>query len=111
MPWAMLTGGEPVRRLREPSRRTPGGCHDTIDTVIVHASALLRRRNSEDMAAVAAVVTNAAHCVPCIGLITGLDARRVYAALEHLKATAAARLVSGRCDHCQRATTVHVIGA
>ena len=110
MPWAVLNQIEQVRqRLREPSGRMPGTCQDTLDIVMSQASAILRRRSSEDVATVAAVIRNAPHCAPCLTLLTGLDARRVYAALEHLKATANARLISAECGHCHRTTTVHVI--
>ena len=110
MPWTPETAIGSARRLSEVSGRTPGTCHDTIDAVLVQASALLRRRSSEDMATVAAIITNAPHCVPCIALLTRLDARRIYAALEHLKSTAHARLIAAECRQCHRATTVHLIG-
>ena len=71
--------------------------------------ALLRRRGNEDMATVGALITGQPHCVPCIGILTQLDARAVYAALERLKASVNVELQSGRCTRCARTTTVHVI--
>jgi hypothetical protein len=111
MPWIVPQQSERARnRMRESTDRLQGACRDTIEAVIVQASALLRRRGSEDLGLVAALIRNAPHCAPCIMLLTSLDARRVYAALERLKSEAKARLVSGRCSRCQRTTTVHVSG-
>ena len=111
MPWTVLPGIERARPFtHETTGRIKGTCRDTIEAVIIQASALLRRRSSQDVIAVAAVITNAPHCVPCLTLLTHLDARRVYAALEQLKAEARARLVRGICRRCARSTTVHVIG-
>ena len=62
------------------------------------------------MSTVAALITNTPYCVPCMTLLTHLDARRIYAALERLKTDGRARLVSGTCTRCARATTVHVGG-
>jgi hypothetical protein len=110
MPWSVLAGLDAARRrARESSDRVPGACQESIDGLIGQASALQRRHNTEDMAAVAALITGQAHCVPCIGLLTDLDARRVYAALERLKAHTNVELVSGQCTRCGRSTTVHVI--
>jgi hypothetical protein len=110
MPWSVLAGLEAARqRARESSDRIPGACQDTVATVLVQTSALLRRRGTQDMAAVAALIRGHAHCVPCIGILTNLDARRVYAALEGLKAAVHVELLSGSCTRCGRATTVHVI--
>ena len=111
MPWTVPSPIERARnRMRESSDRLQGACRDTIEAVIVQASALLRRRSSEDLGMVAALIRNAPHCAPCIMLLTNLDARRVYAALERLKSEAKARLESGRCTRCVRMTTVHVSG-
>jgi hypothetical protein len=112
MPWTVLSSEveQARQRRREAGGRVPGTCHDTIDAVMTQASAVLRRRSSEDVSTVAGVITNAPHCVPCIALLTHLDARRIYAALEHLKASANARLISAECRHCHRTTTVHVMG-
>ena len=111
MPWTILTGLEQARkRTREPGERLQGACRETVTAFIEQTSALLRRRNSDDLAAVAALITGGRYCVPCVSMITHLDARRVYAALERLKANANVRLVSARCEHCLRETTVHTIG-
>jgi hypothetical protein len=110
MPWNVLSGLEAARRrAREASDRTPGACRETVGSVIVQTSALLRRRGTEDTAAVAALIAGRPHCVPCIGLLTDLDARRVYAALERLKADANLQLVSTTCTRCGRTTTAHVL--
>ena len=110
MPWFVLDGLEAARRrARESTDRTPGACQETIATLITQTSALLRRRGNEDMATVGALITGQPHCVPCIGILTQLDARAVYAALERLKASVNVELKSGRCTRCARATTVHVI--
>jgi hypothetical protein len=110
MPWTVLTERERARhRAREASERARGACEATIHSLIATTSALLRRRGTEDMAQVSRLITGAGHCVPCIGLITGLDARRVYGALERLKAETNVRLVSGVCGRCARKTTLHVI--
>ena len=110
MPWTVLTGLEETRkRARESSDRTRGACHDTIASLIAQTSALLRRRGTEDMAAVSALITGRGHCVPCITLLTNLDARRVYAAIERLRAETNLRLLSERCTRCGRVTTVHLI--
>jgi hypothetical protein len=110
MPWSVLTGLDVARRrARESSDRIPGACQESIASLVTRTSALLRRRGTEDMAAVAALVTGRGHCAPCIGLLTDLDARRVYAALERLKSSTNLELVSARCTRCGRATTVHII--
>ena len=110
MPWTVLAGLDDARRrARESSDRVPGACQDSIASLIGQTSALLRRHSTEDMAAVAALITGHPHCVPCIGLLTDLDARRVYAALERLKTHTNVELVSGRCTRCGRSTTVHVV--
>ena len=110
MPWTVLTGLDDARRrARESSDRVPGACQDSIATLIGQTSALLRRHGTEDMAVIVALITGHAHCVPCIGLRTDLDARRVYAALERLKTQTNVELVSARCTRCGRATTVHLI--
>ena len=110
MPWTVLDGLEALRRrARESSDRIPGASHESIASVIVQTSSLLRRRGTEDMAAVSALITGAPHCVPCIVLLTDLDARRVYAALERLKAHANLQLLSEACTRCRRTTTVHVL--
>src|SRR5437667_3617195 len=110
MPWFVLNGLEAERRrARESTDRTPGSCQETIANLITQTGALLRRRGSEDMATVAALITGAPHCVPCISLLTQLDARGVYAALERLKASVNVELLSARCTRCARTTTVHVI--
>ena len=110
MPWTVLEGLEALRRrARETADRIPGACHDSIASIVVQSSSLLRRRGTEDMAAVAALITGSPHCVPCIVLLTDLDARRVYAALERLKADVNLHLLSGTCARCQRTTTVHVL--
>jgi hypothetical protein len=109
MPWFVLPERE-RKRAHETVDRIPGSCHDTIEAVLVHTSALLRRRGSEEVALVAALITNAPHCVPCITLITHLDARPVYVALERLKTEANVRLAVGTCRRCGRQTTVHMIG-
>jgi hypothetical protein len=111
MPWAILVDvGRARQHLRDAGSRVPGTCHDTLDNVMTQASAVLRRRSSEDVGTVAAVITNAPHCVPCISLVTRLDARRIYAALEQLKTSNHVRLISTECRQCRRATTAHVIG-
>jgi hypothetical protein len=111
MPWAILSDVERARQqLRDAGCRVPGTCHATVDNVVTQTSAVLRRRSSEDVGIVAALITNAPHCVPCIALITRLDARRIYAALEHLKTRNHVRLVSTECRQCRRTTTAHVIG-
>jgi hypothetical protein len=69
----------------------------------------MRRRGSEDMTLVSALIVGAGHCVPCIGRITNLDARRIYTAIERLREETNVQLVSGRCTRCARTTTVHVI--
>ena len=110
MPWNVLSGLDAARRrARGASERTPGACRQTAASVITQASALLRRRSTEDMAAVAAVITGRPHCVPCIGVLTDRDARRVYAALERLKSDANLQLVSTTCTRCRRTTTAHVL--
>jgi hypothetical protein len=110
MPWTVLTELERARhQARESSDRTRGACHDTVASLISQTSALLRRRSSEDIAMVSALVTDAGHCVPCISLVTNLDARRVYAALERLKQTTNVELLFRPCTRCTRLTTVHVI--
>jgi len=111
MRWTVLPPFGAVRSHAHGGRdHTRGVCSDTVDAVIVQTSAVLRRRGSEDVVAVAALITSAPHCVPCLTLLTHLDARRVYAALERLKSDGKARLVSGTCNRCQRRTTVHVSG-
>jgi hypothetical protein len=110
MPWTILAGIDVARRrARVQGDRLQGCCRTGIDVIAIEASALLRRRASEDMAMIAALITDGPHCVPCIALLTHLDARRIYTALEQLKAQASARLVSGQCTHCRRSTTVHTI--
>jgi len=110
MPWSIFDAPDASRcRARESTDRNRGSCHETIASLITQTSALLRRRNTEDMAIVAALITGRPHCVPCIGLVTQLDARGVYAALERLKATVNVELVSGRCTRCVRTTTAHTI--
>lgn len=110
MPWTVLTELEHARRrARESSDRTKGACQETIASLITQTGALLRRRGTEDMATVSALISGQPHCVPCIALITHLDARRIYAALERLKADANLQLLSARCTRCARTTTVHVI--
>ena len=110
MPWSVLSGLEDVGcRARESTERTRGSCQETIASLITQTGALLRRRSSEDMAVVAALITSHPHCVPCIGLLTQLDARGVYNALERVKAATNLQLISGRCTRCARTTTVHVI--
>ncbi len=110
MPWSVLPGVELTRRrARGSSDRVPGTCHQTIDTLIAQTSALLRRRSSEDVALVSALIMGAPHCVPCISLLTHLEARAVYAALERLKASVNVQLVSTQCTRCRRMTTTHVI--
>ncbi|MBM3221547.1 MAG: hypothetical protein FJZ38_23230 [Candidatus Rokubacteria bacterium] len=110
MPWSVLSGLDTARRrARESGDRVAGACQDTVATVLIQTSALLRRRGTEDMAAIAALIRAEPHCVPCIGIVTDLDARRVYAALERLKASVQIELVSGRCTRCGRTTTVHTI--
>jgi hypothetical protein len=110
MPWSVLPELERARRhARESSDRIPGACHDTIASLITQASALARRRGTDDMATVAALITDSPHCVPCITLITQLDARRVYTALERLRMNVNVQLLSARCVRCARATTVHAI--
>ena len=111
MPWTVLPQIDSARKhTHDTPDRIQGSCHDVVDAVVVQTSALLRRRGSEDMSTVAALITNTPHCVPCMTLLTPLDARRIYAALERLKADGRARLVSGTCARCTRATTVHVGG-
>ena len=110
MPWTVLPANDEQarRRIHEPPRRAlPRG--DTIEAVLVQTSALLRRHQSEDMSAISAKITGAPHCVPCLSLVTKLDARRIYAALERLKAQLNVRLVWGRCTQCGRTTTAQVI--
>jgi len=110
MPWSVLNGLEAARRrARESTDRTPGSCQETVANLITQTGALLRRRNSEEMAIVSALITGAPHCVPCISLLTELDARGVYTALERLKAAVNVQLLSSRCTRCARTTTVHVI--
>lgn len=112
MPWTVLIELERARkRARESSDRTQGACHDTIASLITHTSALLRRRGSEDMAIVSALIAGAGHCVPCISLVTNLDARRIYTALERLKEDTNVRLLFGTCTRCRRVTTVHAVVA
>jgi hypothetical protein len=110
MPWTVLTELERARhRARESSGRIPGACHDTIASLIAQTSALLRRRNTEDMATIAALITGQGYCVPCIAMLTSLDARRIYAALERLREDTNLRLVSDRCTRCGRTTTINII--
>ena len=110
MPWTVLNELEAARRrARESSDRVRGACHDTVDGVITQTSALLRRRGTDDMATVASLILGDPHCVPCLSRLTNLDARRVYTALERLKASVFVELVSDTCRGCARATTVHVI--
>src|ERR1051325_8928571 len=110
MPWFVLPEIEAVRRrARESTDRTPGSCQQTIADLITQTGALQRRRNTEDMALVAALITGAPHCVPCISLVTQLDARGVYAALERHKASVNVQLLSTRCTRCARVTTAHII--
>jgi len=110
MPWTVFTELERARhQAREASDRTRGACHDTVASLISQTSALLRRRSSDDMAVVSALITGAGHCVPCIGIVTNLDARRIYAALERLKQMTNVELLFDRCTRCSRLTTVHVI--
>ena len=111
MPWTVLPADveRANKNLHDSYTRASRSCHDTIEAVVVQTSALLRRRQSEDLSTIAALLANGAHCVPCLSLLTHLDARRVYAALERLKAQANVRLVSGICTHCKRSTTVHEI--
>jgi hypothetical protein len=111
MPWTVVGALEQARQqAREPGNRLPGACQETLAGIIEQTGAMLRRRNSEDMAAVSALLTDRRYCVPCLSIMTELDARRVYAAIERLKATANARLVSGCCERCRRETTVHTLG-
>src|ERR1043166_7909668 len=111
MPWTVLPPTDWRRPHPHDTRdHTRGTCADLVDAVLVQTSALLRRRGSEDVSAVGALIVSAPHCVPCLTLLTDLDARRVYAALERLKGEGRARLVSGTCARCRRATTVHVGG-
>ena len=110
MPWTVLPHTGPTgRRAHDTTDRVQGGCRDTIEAVFRQTSAVLRRRNSEDVSVVAALIVRP-HCVPCITVLTHLDARRTYAALEQLKVDANVRLVLGVCARCVRTTTVHVIG-
>ena len=111
MPWSVLTELDRTRRrAREPGDRVQGACRQTVTAFIDQASALLRRRDADDRGTVCALITGALYCVPCISMVTQLDARRVYAALERLKAETNVRLHSGRCSRCHRETTVHTIG-
>src|SRR5262245_28012614 len=111
MPWSVLPPTDWRRPRPHDSRdHAPGSCSDIVDVVLVQTSALLRRRGSEDVLAVGGLITRIPHCVPCLTLLTDLDARRVYAALERLKADGRARLVSGTCARCRRSTTVHAGG-
>ena len=89
--------------------RRRGACHDSIDALITQASATLRRRGTDDMAEITRLITGAAHCVPCISLITGRDARGIYVALERLNAEVNVKLVRSRCGRCARGTTVYLI--
>jgi uncharacterized protein with PIN domain len=98
-------------RAREGRERQPGACRESAAAFIEQTSALLRRRTSEDMLAVANLIRDAAHCVPCIAVVTHLDARRIYTALEQLKAEANVRLVFDRCPRCSRTTTAHMIAS
>ena len=110
MPWTVLIGLEQERRrARESSDRTRGACQETIHTLLTQTSAVVRRRGTEDMAVVSALIAGTPHCVPCITLITGLHAQRIYAALERLKADINLQLRSERCTRCARTTMVHVI--
>jgi hypothetical protein len=110
MPWTVLASIDQWRHRRRALRdRTQGACHDGIDALITRAGATLRRRGTEDMAAIAQLLNEAAHCVPCISLTTGLDARRIYAALERLNAEINVELLRSTCGRCTRATTVYLI--
>jgi hypothetical protein len=110
MPWTVLTDLELARRrARQSNDRLPGVCRTSIDSMLQQASAVLRRRDNGDLAAVAALITGRPHCVPCISLVTELDSRRVYAALERLKRDTNVELVRAACTRCRRLTTVHVI--
>jgi hypothetical protein len=110
MPWTVFVELERLRkRARSRDSRAQGTCGDTIEAVIAQTSALLRRRGSEDVATVSALITGAPYCVPCISIVTNLDARRIYVALERLRAEVNVRLVSDICTRCRRTTTVHVI--
>ncbi|HYE91754.1 MAG TPA: hypothetical protein VEA38_12070 [Terriglobales bacterium] len=112
MPWTVFGGLEHDRRnARAPGDRIQGACHDTIEALLQQTSALLRRRNSDDVTAVAVLLSGAPHCVPCIALVTSLDARRIYVALDRLKGTVNVELVAGRCRRCARETTVYALGS
>ena len=65
MPWFVLPAIDEHRmRLRESSQRSTGISRDAVDTLLVQASAILRRRGTEDMATIAALIDGAPHCVP-----------------------------------------------
>jgi hypothetical protein len=110
MPWFVLPALDEHRmRHRESSQRSTGTCRDAVDTLLVQASAMLRRRGSEDMATIAALIDGAPHCVPCVSLLTRLDARRIYAAIERLKADNSVHVDTRVCTRCLRTTMVHTI--
>jgi len=110
MPWTVLPEPELLRmRAREGTERQPGACRETVAALIEHTGAMLRRRTSEDMLTVASLIREAPHCVPCIAVVTHLDARRIYTALEQLKTEANVRLVFDKCRRCGRTTTAHMI--
>jgi hypothetical protein len=105
VPWTVFAD---LERLRHRARELAAS--RAVAAVVSDSTDVIRRRNTEDMAAVSRLITGAAHCVPCITLITNLDARRVYAALEQLKATAPVLLVHDRCTRCRRTTMAHLMG-
>ncbi len=46
----------------------------------------------------------------CTSLITELDVRQIYAAIERLNMQRGVHLRTDRCARCARTTTVHAIG-
>ena len=63
MPWTVFAPIDQCRQLRRTlPARLPGACHDAVGAVLVHASATLRRRNTDDMADIARLIKGAPHC-------------------------------------------------
>ena len=108
MPWTVLPDPDlQRRRVREANERVRGLC---VETLVADSGAALRRNISEEMAAIAALLTDARYCAPCLMVTSNLDARAVYRTIELLKGCTNIDLVRSRCDRCRRETTVWTIG-
>ena len=104
MPWSVFDRG--TVRHRAQRGRLVGAC---VETLLAETGAALRRRRSEDVARVAELLSADRYCVPCLTILTGLDARTVYHAIQQLRVAINVALIRDQCGRCTRTTTIHTI--